>query len=334
MSETFPRPLRPLEVDMWAYPLRAGIADALRTLGTASEHRLAASPVLAVIGGWVAVDLDLLGMAPTNHRILRALDPRGPAHRLGAAWRVGKLRASLPELAGEAVRRVEDHLRAVPPLRELSDTQLAGLLRNATTELVALHSHEVVAGMLVRPTDEDEGSTTAASLALAVLASGRREGRTDAEIVARDPVALALTPPRLGPPAPLPPTTAGVQAGGNVQDLVPREALRLRARWVQELTGRAGHELGVRLAAAGRLPDPEALAHLGLDEVAAVVAGGAVPQDFADRAGRRASPPLPATFRLTKRGEVVPVVDRHAQHGGRAAGGGRGVGRVRHWDSG
>lgn len=331
VSETFPRPLRRLEADLWADPLRAGIIDALRTVGAASEHRLAASPVVAVIGGWVAVDLDLLGVAPTNHRLLRALDPRGPAHRLIAAWRVGKLRAALPELADEAIHRVDAHLRAVPPLRTLSDIQLAGLLRNGAVELTALHSHEVVAGMLMV---SDDAAVTAASVALAAIAAGRADGWGDDELMAREPVVLALTAPRVGTPERLPPDVpaAVVTAGARVEDLPPREALRLRVRWVQELTARAATELGRRLVRADRIADAELVAQLSLDEVAIAVTSGEVPRDLATRRLPE-SAPLPPTFRLTKNGEVVAVVNRGHRGGGRAAGGGRGIGPVRHWDT-
>ena len=73
------------------------------------------------------------------------------------------------------------------------------------------------------------------------------------------------------------------------------------------------------------------MAHLTLDEVVAAVADG----DFPDDLGHRSlgdAPPLPPTFRLSKAGAVVTVVDRRHTSGGRAAGGGRGVGPVRHWD--
>ena len=54
--------------------------------------------------------------------------------------------------------------------------------------------------------------------------------------------------------------------------LEAREALRLRARWVQELTARVAWELGQRLTMVGRLSAPGAVRGLTVDELDAVVA--------------------------------------------------------------
>lgn len=283
-------------------------------------------------GGRIAVDLDLFGAAPTSHPVLRALDPRRPARHLAAAWRVGQVRATLPAVAAETVARVDRHLAAVPALPSMSDADLVALLRRAPAELVTLHTREVLAGVLLRA---DDTRPTGAAVALAALAAGRAAGWDDGEIVARRPVTLALTPPRVTSPAPLPPVAAALARAGSVADLGWREALRLRARWVQGVTALAAAELGRRLAGAGRLPDPGAVALLTLDELAAVTAVTAPPPApgvLAERAAASAGPPLPAAFRLTAQGEVVAVTFAASgrAEGGRAAGGGRGVGTVRH----
>ena len=113
LAETFPDPLSVLERDLWLDPLRDGMVRALRLAGAVSAPRLARSELVTSVGGWVAVDLDAIGASPAGHRFLRKLDPRPGARRLHASWRVGRLRASLPLLAEEAVERD----RRAPPRR-------------------------------------------------------------------------------------------------------------------------------------------------------------------------------------------------------------------------
>ena len=330
VSETFPSPLRPLEVDLWVTPLRTGIVEALRLTGGVSRRRLAGSPVVVVVRGRVAVDLELLGAAPARRSLARALDPRGPARRLVAAWQVGRLRDALPGAAAATIHEVDRHLAAVPSLASLSERELVGLLLRVPDELVPLHAHEVLAGMLL---PGDGAAPATGSVALGRLAEGRASGWPDDEIVARTPVVLALTSPRVGPSHPLPPaspTTA--PATGRLSGLDWRDALRLRSRWVQEVGSRAATELGERLSADGRLPTPDVVAFLTLGELASVVSGAPSPGAglVADRRAAAEGTPLPPTFRLTARGEVVAIAAGMPPAGGRAAGGGRGSGTVRH----
>ena len=113
---------------------------------------------------------------------------------------------------------------------------------------------------------------------------------------------------------------------GNVPLLVAREALRLRARWLQELT-RAAWELGRRLAETGDLPSPEAVRHLTLDQLDNVLRGGPPSTPgWSDVAPE----PVPALFRLGAAGEVVAVASRGRKTAARGAGGGRGSGPVHH----
>ena len=53
-------------------------------------------------------------------------------------------------------------------------------------------------------TDTGRNRMTGASVALRVLAEARQDGLTDAEVLERSPVVLALTPPRVGPRPELP----------------------------------------------------------------------------------------------------------------------------------
>ncbi|MFF5186260.1 PEP/pyruvate-binding domain-containing protein [Streptomyces sp. NPDC000345] len=118
-------------------------------------------------------------------------------------------------------------------------------------------------------------------------------------------------------------TAPGVPLPAGAPALPPREALRLRIRWVQELQVRlvreAAPRVGVEVADA---------ALLRWRELGAALDGGALPDDVHARVPRPASPPLPDVFRLTEGGVVV--AEHHDGHGGRGVSGGRAVGTV--WD--
>lgn len=341
VAETFPHPLSALEEDLWVEPLRAALAEAVLLTGAASRRQVGQSPVVTTVGGRVAADLGFLGVAPPRGGFLRRFDPRPPARRLVASWRVGRLGAALPGLVSDVLDEVDRQLLAVPPLEELSDEHLVGLLGRSRQALVALNGYEVLSGLLV---DAGAGgaTTTGASLALQVLAEGRAEGRSDTDIAASHPVVLALVAPRIGSPGDLPPTAglpppagpgAPSDAASDEEDAaLLREALRLRVRWVQELTARAAWELGGRLAATGTLARPEEIAHLRLVELDEVLAG-LLPPDLADRRDRPCVAPLPAAFRLSASGDVVAERVPGAGDGGRGAGGGRGTGPVHQGDS-
>ena len=174
---------------------------------------------------------------------------------------------------------------------------------------------------------------TGAVAALHALADARSRGLDDDEILATLPVVLALVPPRVGPLVPLPPVPKALPPvpEGDVPLLVARESLRLRARWLQELTARAAWEIGRRLAETGELASPDAVRHLTLDQLDEVLRGGrpAATIVMAD-APAVAPEPLPALFRLGAGGEVVPVASRGRKAAARGAGGGRGSGPVHH----
>jgi phosphohistidine swiveling domain-containing protein len=329
VAETFPVALAPLEVDLWVDPVRDGLTEALRLSGSVPARALDRSPVVATIDGQVAADLDLLEPA-RRHGLLGRLDPRPGARRLRAAWRVGRLRAALPELARDLIADIDADLLDVPPLAELSDRQLLGMLATTQAALGALHGHEVLAGLLL-DRDGHASQVTGAAVALAALAEGRANGLDDATIIERDPVVLALVPPRVGPRPTLPtipPTVrATVPVGPGEPELAAasREALRIRVRWVHELAAAAAWELGTRLTAAGRLPAPDLVRWLSLDELATVVAGSPAPADLPTRP-RLEARPLPASFRLAADGGVV--ADSAAPGAALGAGGGRNTGPV------
>jgi pyruvate,water dikinase len=345
VAETFPEPLSPLEEDLWVEPLRAGLRAALALAGTTPRRRLAASPVVTTVEGRVAADLDLLGEGDGPASVLQRLDPRPPIRRLVAAWRVGRLRAALPSLASDLVATADADLLAMGAVEDLSDRALLGLLERSAQGLTALHGHEVLMGWLVPAGAASAATTTtAASVALRALAAGRAEGLTDDQIVVRHPSVLALVAPRIGGTVPLPPALAGV-ADAPAVDVEPdraavlREALRLRARWLQELTARAAWELGQRLHRRGVVGEAADVRGLRLSELAQAVRTGALPADVATWAQRHRTAPLPARFRLTVDGAIAPAHRppatrrrRHQRAGdgraGTGAGGGRGSGVV------
>ncbi|HWC10504.1 MAG TPA: PEP-utilizing enzyme, partial [Acidimicrobiales bacterium] len=136
------------------------------------------------------------------------------------------------------------------------------------------------------------------------------------------------------PPTPeaLPPA-AGVPSDASDPGLL-REALRLRVRWLQELTARAAWELGRRLTAKGTVEHPHDVSLLRLDELETAVRSDVAPADLPGRTPP-VSAPLPARFRLTPNGAVVAIAPARRGRRGRGgiagaqgAGGGRAVGYV------
>jgi pyruvate,water dikinase len=305
VAETFPDALHALERDLWEPPLEDGIREALRISGAVSRKALADRFVIDV-GGRVAVDLQALGVVTPRRSFLRRLDPRPSARRVRAAWRIGRLRGAMPRIAHDLVGEVDDQLAAVPHASRLGDVQLLTVLRNAQQTLGALHAHEVLAGFFL---EQRQSATTGASVALAAVARGRADGLSDAEIIASSPVSLALLPPRIGGDRSLPPVpeSARLPSGGaDDQMALAREALRLRVRWVQELTVVAVEALGERLELRGQLRMASDVRDLPLADLVEVVSGldiAGVP-----RPPEADTPPLPARFRLAADGSVVPDV--------------------------
>jgi rifampicin phosphotransferase len=348
VAETFPEPLTELERDLWVPPLRTALREAVVMAGAASRQRADGCQAVVDIDGRVAVDLALIGERPPRPRWWQRLNPVPAAGRLRGAWRVGRLRAALPELAGTLIERVDADLGAVPDLNDLTNRQLLGVLHRSATALRSLHAHEILMGLLI---DTGEDMTTGASVALRVLVQGREAGLRDADIVRRSPVVLALAPPRVAPAvelpsqvsaSTLPPGRATPAEAGEVsalerpdkQDMsaVLREALRLRVRWLHELSGRAAWELGRRLAASGALPEPERIRHLRLDELVAVVNKRASVIPAVVGAHVHEDPePLPARFRVSDLGRAVPAGDgAGGGDDGTGAGGGVASGPVTH----
>jgi pyruvate,water dikinase len=307
VAETFPNPLHPLERDLWVPPLEDGIREALRISG-AVRPRATAPPFVVDVGGRIAVDLEALGVVDPPSSFVRRLDPRPPARHLRAAWRIGRLRTALGGIVHDLLVEVDGHLAAVPRLEDLDDLRLLRILANGQQTLAALHAYEVLAGFFL---DEGVTATTGASVALAALAQARRDGvDDDDEVLATQPVVLALLPPEIGGDRRLPPTVRPrptPTGAGDPPLAIAREALRLRIRWTHELMACAAEALGRRAARRGLLPDEAAVRDLRLVALRALVLDPeavvppAVPEPEV--------PPLPARFRLAADGSVVPDVD-------------------------
>lgn len=332
VAETFPEPLTELEQDLWVPPLRDGVRHAIQLSGAATHAEMAASEIVVVLAGHVAIDLLLAGDIRPKPTLWQRMNPVPAFRRLQAAWRVGRLRAALPQLAENLLDRVDADLEAVPRLGQLSSRQLIALIQRGQTILRAIHAHEILMGML---TDTGTNRMTGASVALRVLSEARQDGLTDDEILTRSPIVLALTSPKVGAATELPPGTltpdlgSGVAAGSD--NGVLREALRLRARWVQELTGRAAWQLGERLAAAGALPSAESIRHLSLEAIEAIATQRATTlPHLQDHHRHTFGEPLPACFQVSDLG--LPIVTRRSNEvgGGTGAGGGVSVGQVTH----
>lgn len=316
VAETFPRPLTRLEQDLWVPPLRDAMAHVLALTGAASRRRLRRTPVVTLVDRQVVADLEVLGAAGTHRGALARLDPRPPARRLGVAWRVGRLRGALGVLADRLVSEVDAALAAVPDLADLTDDELLTVLANAEAYLRSVHGHEMLAGTML-----DDGGRTGAEVGVEAIAAGRALGWADEDIVARMPVALAVTVPTLGDRAPLPEVVApdGTPAG----PMAVREELRLRARWLHELTRAVVREAGGRLAARQLLPDAGLVVHLSLGQLRDALLGGTLTLVEPPSAPA----PVPTRFRRTADGTPVSEVVA-GQVGGVGAGGGRGTGPV------
>ncbi len=331
VAETFPERLSRLEQDLWVPPLRDGLREALRLTSMASRADLRSRQLVVVHEGRVVVDLEMLGALPRRRTWRVRLDPRPFGRRARATWRVGQLRAALPKIARDLVGTTDDALARAGSLSDLSDRQLVGVMHRGRTALRSLHGHEVMIGLL---SGRAASTLTGLSVALRALVSARQEGLTDEEIIARSPVVLALTGPRIdgvslpvGTPA-LPPPLPADATGDEAAIL--REALRVRVRWVQELTARAARELGKRLAKRELLPDELSIMDLGFEDMAALGTGAAVARvdQLAESCtSRRAASRLPSRFRFDAQQRVVAVAEP-GRGEGVGAGGGVGSGPV------
>ena len=334
IAETFPEPLSPLEQELFLEPLREGIVGALRAVGVVSPSRIAVSPVALTVGGRVAADLELLGVAPSRHTVWRAVDPRRGARRLGAAWHTGRLRLEMPQVTRDLLRWTDEWLASLPALSSLDDGALLALLDGAVERLCGLHGHQVLAGMLVPASEHGPGAERARDRRDRRRTSSGDEGRGDRRSDAFD-ARRRPSGHRRGAAAPGDGSedidVAAVQRGERIVARSPRGAAASGSMG-RRAVARATWTLATRLERAGRLPSAGDVRSLSRQELAEMVRGGLAPADLDARAGAEPGPPLPASFRLAADGSVVPELDGRSDAAGVAAGGGRGAGVVRHID--
>ncbi|WP_415947169.1 PEP/pyruvate-binding domain-containing protein [Streptomyces sp. KLOTTS4A1] len=331
VAETFPGVLQPLEEDLWLAPMSHGLTLALDSVGTTPRRVLRTVPPVTTVAGRAAADLRLLGAVPSAHPLLDFVNPLPGARRAAAAWRVGRLRSTLPLLAVDLMADVDRELAQVPCPREMLSGQILAALTWGRSVLSALHAQESLAGSL----SGQGGGGTAVGEALAVLAEGRAQGTPDAELLTRHPVLLSLLPPSLERPHGLSRRTGWTGAPRGVETLPVREGLRLRIRWVQEMQASLVREYADRLRAAGRCDGLSRLSTLRWPELADLLGGAPWTPGFDTREPRPQSPPLPAVFRLSPDGLPVaaPVGDRGRDDDrvtGQGAGGGYGTGTAWH----
>ncbi len=334
VAETFPEPLSRLEADMWVPPLDAAVHEALVLSGAYRREELDGRDLVVEIDGWVAIDLEATGETSRDPSLGERLSPVKRIRRLRSAWRVGRLKAALPFLVDQLVDRVDTDLDVVPDLSELSSRQLVALIARTRDALRSLHAHEILMGLL---SDPGAAAFTGASVALRVLAESRRDGFTDLQIIARSPVVLALAPPRVASVPSLPtstvsPDVADVPALPDTQ--VRRETLRLRVRWLQELSGQAAWKLGERLQGVGILADASLVRHIDLADLEALVAHrvalvSANLEELAEQE-HHDCPPLPSRFRISDTGRPIADRSKSGGSGGTGAGGGVHEGIVTH----
>ncbi|HUP75754.1 MAG TPA: PEP/pyruvate-binding domain-containing protein [Acidimicrobiales bacterium] len=328
LAETFPDRLSCLEEDVWLPPLDEGVRRALRVAGIRQQR-----PVVFAVGGRVVGDLDVFEPRRGSWRDL--IDPRRSVRRLRASWRIGELRGLLPDRARELIDDVDGQLEAVPALVALGDAELLSALERGRMILQSLHGHEVLCGIAM--SSASPAPITAAGAGLAALADAQSRGLDDSATIAARPEVLALIAPRMGHRTPLPRVNVTAERARSADTKAPhidqvlaqrREELRLRVRWVQELTALAADELAHRFAARGALHHPAELRLVRLDELRRAVADGRPPVITATTTTLSS---VPNRFSLDAYGRPVPRLPRRRSRragDGQPAGGGRGTGNV------
>ncbi|MGW6057571.1 PEP/pyruvate-binding domain-containing protein [Streptomyces sp. NPDC055189] len=328
VAETLPHQLQPLEEDLWVAPMARGLAAALDIGAGAARRTLRKNPVVTAVGGRAAADLRLLGAVPPRHPWLALLNPAPGERRLAAAWRLGRLTAALPGLALDLAADIDRSLAGTASPAGLPSSDLAATLRWTRAALVSLHAQEALCGALL----PGSRTATAAGAALNALAEGRALGIPDHRVVAAHPAVLALVPPRLEGDVRLPELSAAPATGpSDAASLPPREALRLRIRWVQELQVRLVRDAARRLRVRGELGAAGRVGLLRWPELMDALAGGPPPGDVGERLPRAVSAPLPDAFRIAEGGTVVAERSaRRGTGGGLGVSGGRAAGMA--WD--
>ena len=248
VAETFPEPLTELEHDLWVPPLREGVREAVlpRRGGDAGGGRCQR-------GGCqrrgARGDRPAPGRRdPAEAQCALTAEP-GPLAPPGNATR-GTSAVSVPRFQVSPRSSWIESTTTSPTCLSLSVSHRPSARRPVASRPrgppIAPRPRDPDRPAHRRRPKPDDGGVDRAR----VLAEPRRDGSTDAEIVARSPVVLALTPPVGSRPKPCLPRGSRRRGSrprmtetGTTNGIL-REALRLPARWVQELTGQ--HGVGAR----------------------------------------------------------------------------------------
>ncbi|MGF7234267.1 MAG: phosphatase PAP2 family protein [Frankia sp.] len=284
-ARIFPAPLAPLEQDLWVPPLADGLSSALTLLEGVPRRQLRGHPPVTVVNGRVVADLEMLGLvAPRGIR--RRLSPLPPARRLLAAGRVRTLRRAAPRLTAELTDQIDERLAQIPELSTLSTAQLVDVLERTRMALTTVSGYEAAARILnrracpsTRPTiilgarRPSFGPRIPGRIGAGRIGAGRWSGECLGEPAGAGPARRVLDGPPVSVAAPTAPSPHGVPdirehgGPGLGAGLVTALALADRGAAMRDLTSRVVAELGRRLAAAGLLPDPEAVLRLGLADL-------------------------------------------------------------------
>ncbi|MDX2931028.1 PEP/pyruvate-binding domain-containing protein [Streptomyces ipomoeae] len=236
---------------------------------------------------------------------------------------------ALATLAETGAQHLPDHrlIAAEPVVLALMAPSLWATLRLPRPNGAVRHDHAAAASGVERtaspgaehtasptatdaPTSPAATSATATATAIAIATAAKRP-----PVQEPGPHAPAPVPGPIPPPAALP----------------PREALRLRVRWVQELQVRLVREGARRLVVRGALREDRQTGLLRWKEFVVALESGPLPRDLDERLPRSASAPLPDAFRLAGGGVVVAErTARRSGDGARGVSGGRAVGTA--WD--
>ena len=251
VAETFPEPLTELEHDLWVPPLRDAVREAVLLAGPGDAEggrrqrrgRVDRRPRRASTSAWPA-------RSRPSRSLLRAAEPGAgrapPAGRVAGRPAPRRPARSWPSTSSSGSTRTS---QSVPALSTLTSRQLVGLFHRghggAPRPPRPRDPHGHADRHRPQPHDRRVGRPAGPGRG----PPGRPHRRRDRSRRAPSSSRSRRRGWRRGPSCP--PTrrrctSATTSDSGNDNGIL-REALRLRVRWVQELSGRAAWELGVRL---------------------------------------------------------------------------------------
>ena len=310
VAETFGLPLRPLEEDLWVAPLRDGLREALTIAGATPARPLRSSPVVVTVGGRVAVDLGLLGLTRRRRSVLAKLDPRPPAAPAegGVARRPAQGRASRARRRSDRGGRPRPQVAARPADPARSGSAPAACVAPTRPSSPCTVTRRSPGCFSTKATDRP----TAASAALRILAQSDDDARRRESSSRATPCCSASCRPASAPTSsfPVPPASlAGDQRHRRTT------TCRCVSRCDCACGGCRSSHLARRLRSVVCSSIAACWNHRATWSTSASTSsrrcstrGARSPSTCAEASS--AGPPLPAAFRLTDDGVVVPVRQR------------------------